>query len=48
VALYRILNQVWQKYPDAKGKMTISGLAFYLFKKEHPEQMKKLNNLNKS
>lgn len=46
-ALYRILNQVWQEYPQAKGKLTIAGFSFYTWKKENPHQVKKLNNLAK-
>jgi hypothetical protein len=47
LALYRVLAEHWQKYPEAQGRITISGLSFYLWKKENPEQFKKLNNLAK-
>ncbi|WNE40389.1 MAG: hypothetical protein GBAus27B_000456 [Mycoplasmataceae bacterium] len=46
-ALYRILDQVWQEYPQAKGKLTIAGFSFYTWKKENPQQLRKLNNLAK-
>jgi len=47
LALFRILNEIWEKFPKAKGKSSIAGFSFYTWKKENPEQFKKLNNLSK-
>ena len=47
IALFRILNELWKKYPFAKGKPTIASFSFYTWRKENQRQFKKLVNLAK-